>query len=132
MVALVAYGVLAVSRNDARSPSIFPPDIAFAGSPEAYYVYARKGVEQAHAAALKGLAESGCRRLGMYIDGDSYDYPLAWRAMQAGVEVRHVVAPDDWPCLIFSDRGAPPPPPSGPPWRASAPFLYVAGDSARP
>jgi hypothetical protein len=129
MVALVAYGVVAASRNEARPPSIFPPDIAFAGSPEAYYVYARKGVGQAHAAVLKGLAESGCRRLGMYIDGDSYDYPLAWRAMQAGVEVRHVVAADDWPCLIFSDRGAPPPPPSGPPWRPIAPFLYVAGDS---
>ena len=127
MVALVAYGALTASRNEARPPSIFPLDVAFAGSPEAYYVYARKGVEQAHAAVLKGLADTGCRRLGMYIGGDSYDYPLAWRAMQAGVEVRHVVAPNDWPCLIFSDRGAPPPPPSGPPWRASAPFQYVAG-----
>jgi hypothetical protein len=126
MMLLTAYAALAVSSNQSRLPSIDPRDLAFAASPAAYYVVAPNGVETSHAAALGALRATGCRRLGIYIGGDSYDYPLAWRAMQAGVEVRHLTAPDDWACLVFSDRGMPPPRPSGETWRALAPSVYFA------
>ena len=44
----------------------------------------------------------------MYIGEDCYDYPLTWRAMQRGIEVRHVTGPTPWPCLVVSDnRGLP-------------------------
>lgn len=126
MTLLTAYAALAVSRNQSRIPSIDPRALAFAASPAAYYVFAPAGVETAHAAALAALSANGCRRLGMYIGVDSYDYPLAWRAMQTGVEVRHLTAPDDWACVVFSDRGIPPPRPSGESWRAIAPSVYLA------
>lgn len=129
MMLLTAYAALAVSRNQSRMPSVDPRDLAFAASPAAYYVFAPSGVEAAHAAALEALRASGCPRLGMYLGVDSYDYPLAWRAMQAGAEVRHVMAPDDWPCLVFSDRGTPPPRPSGGAWRALGPSVYLAAQA---
>lgn len=126
LMLLVAYGALTVSRNLSRPPSLDPRAVAFDASSAAYYMYAPKGVEEAHASAVKALRATGCRRLGMYIGGDSYDYPLAWRAVQDGVEVRHVVAPDAWPCLVFSDLGMPPPRPSGESWRALTPFVFVS------
>jgi hypothetical protein len=30
-----------------------------------------------------------------------YDYPITWQAMQQGIQVRHLVKEDDWPCLIY-------------------------------
>ena len=75
---------------------------------DAYYVLGPNNSSSDHAAALLAIASSGCKKLGLIIGGDSYDYPLTWRAMKRQVEVRHVVAADDWPCAVFSDRGTPP------------------------
>jgi hypothetical protein len=124
-ILLAAYGALAVCRNEVREPKVVPQEVAFAGSASAYYVSALRGVEEQHAAVLAALAATGCRKLGLFIGADSYDYPLAWRAMQAGVEVHHLVASDDWPCMVFSDQGPPPPRPSGQ-WLQARPFLYLA------
>ncbi len=30
-----------------------------------------------------------------------FEYPLAWQAMQLGIEVRHVFGTDGWPCLVY-------------------------------
>ena len=46
--------------------------------------------------------------LQQVIGEDGYDYPLTWRAMERGFEVRHVLGPDPWPCVLVSDRGGPP------------------------
>jgi hypothetical protein len=56
--------------------------------------------------------------MGLLIGEDDYDYPLTWRAMQRGIEVRHVVGPDPWPCDLVTERGhLPPDGPGVPPWR---------------
>jgi hypothetical protein len=124
-ILLTAYAALAVALNQARPPSVSPKFRALAGSAGAYYMLATEGVEAAQAATLEALGRTGCRRLGMYIGVDSYDYPLAWRAMQAGVEVRHLLVPDDWACVVYSDQGPPPARPSGESWRLLAPSVYA-------
>jgi hypothetical protein len=129
---LLVYGGIAAIQN-VRRP-VDPPMLARGQDPAAYYIAGPPGVAMAHDAALTEVARSTCRRLGLYIGADSYDYPLTWRAMQQGFEVRHVVGPDDWPCAIFTDRG---PPPSHPALRwepTDLPFLYIgrAATSASP
>ena len=124
-ILLAAYGALAVCRNETREPTVVPEEVRFAGSAAAYYFSASRGLQGKHDTVLAALRATGCRKLGMFIGGDSYDYPLAWRAMQAGVEVHHVVEPDDWPCLVFTDRGPPPPRLTGQ-WKEVNPSLYLA------
>jgi hypothetical protein len=81
----------------------------------AYYSY-DSAAKPGHEATLETLRQTGCKRLAVYLHGDRFDYALTWRAMHLGVEVRHYVNPSDWPCLIFSDLGAPPPTASGRSW----------------
>jgi len=75
-------------------------------------------------ALLYFAASRGCRRIGLFIGGDSYDYPLTWRAMQAGMETRHVAPGDPWPCLVFTDGTVEIP--ASAPWRPyRVPFVLV-------
>ncbi len=91
------------------TPDAFFRELRQAFSDEAYYRLGPPGLGPTHAAVLRELDGSGCRRLALFLGGDSWEYPLTWRAMQQGVEVRHLVGPSDpWPCAIFSDRGEPP------------------------
>jgi hypothetical protein len=101
--ALLAHGHHAATHNESRLP-FFPRVLTYVAS----YYGDRTDIRQEHGEVLRLLEELGCRRLGLFIGGDSYDYPLTWRAMQLGIEVRHVQGRDPWPCLIFSDRGLPP------------------------
>ncbi len=123
--ALAVLGALAFAHGvyaavlDGRRPLRRWEEIRQGGAPAAYYIGGPAGVGPVHAEALEQLARGGCRRLGLHLGGDSYDYPLTWRAMQRGVEVRHVLGPDPWPCAVFSDRGEPPPRPDGAPWSAT-------------
>jgi hypothetical protein len=100
----LAFGVAAaihnVSRSAARTLTVREPT-------EDYYVN-RPGQRPMHDAALDAATRIGCRRIGLWIGEDSFDYPLTWRAMQRGIEVRHVTGPDTWPCILVSDRGPPP------------------------
>jgi hypothetical protein len=59
-------------------------------------------------AVLQFLADTGRRRLGLYVGETEYEYPLIWKAMRQGVRVEHYVTPSAWPEAIYSDRGAPP------------------------
>jgi hypothetical protein len=125
VVAIAAHGALAVALNERRP--LAPGSLLHGRSDLAYYASGPADAAKEHAAALRALAECRCTRLGLYIGGDSYDYPLTWRAMQAGCEVRHLTGPDAWPCAVFSDQGEPPP---GTSWRwqrAGATHLYVRG-----
>lgn len=111
----VARGGTAAARNVQR-PLRPWWSVQRGGAPSAYYAAAPAGVGWSHSQVLHALERSGCKRLGLSIGADSYDYPLTWRAMQRGVEVRHVLGADDWPCAIWSDRGEPPARPDGAPW----------------
>lgn len=127
MAILAAHGGYVALRNEARP--VEPGSMATGSSPATYYA-AFAGLAplaRAHERALAALGSSGCARLGLYIGEDSYDYPLTWRAMGTGVEVRHLVGPDPWPCLVFSDRGPPPSLADGRAWRATpSRYLFVA------
>jgi hypothetical protein len=126
--ALVAHAATAAAKT-ARRPAV--RIFAGASAPASYYLDGPAGVAAQHEAVLAWLAASGCKRLGLFIGGDSYDYPLTWRAMQRGVEVRHVVRPSAWPCAVFSDRGVPPG--AGQAWsRTEHAFLYVPATPLAP
>jgi hypothetical protein len=123
-IVLCAQGVRSSLGNELRPvPNLVSTSLGLL--PASYYA-AWPGGWAAHVHAMNALARSGCRRLGLFIGGDSYDYPLTWHAMQRGVEVRHVTRPDSWPCVVFSDRGPPPRPPNAT-WCpvASAPEVFV-------
>jgi hypothetical protein len=84
-----------------------------------------------HDAALAVAERLGCSRIGLFIGGDSFDYPLTWRAMQRGIEVRHYFGADAWPCVVFTDRGPPPAPPGTPRWApALGQNVFVPGTAA--
>jgi len=120
LAALVAVGAIATGGAavvlNARRP-IDPARLASGQDAATYYLSAQKEIAAEHEAVLQALATSSCRRLGLQIGGDSFDYPLTWRAMLRGVEVRHVDGAGVWPCLIFSDQGPPADRTDGAPWR---------------
>jgi hypothetical protein len=119
---LVAFAGVAAAKT-ARRP-LNATALATARDEANYYRDGPGGTVDQHEAVLRWLVSSGCQRLGLYIGEDSYDYPLTWRAMQRGVEVRHVVRPTEWPCAVFSDRGTPPR--MGAAWASSElPFVFV-------
>ncbi len=117
-LASLGMGAEAASHNRSRPVSgLAAPSAATAG----YYAEpARRFVKQVDDAALEVARVTGCRRLGLYIGEDDYDYPITWRAMQRGIEVRHVVGPDAWPCIVLSLRGPPPVAAGERPWIAVA------------
>jgi hypothetical protein len=108
---LGALGARATLHNELR-PVPNPLGAWFGLLPASYYA-ARRELWPSHLHAMAAIASSGCNRLGLLIGGDSYDYPITWRAMRRGLEVRHVTGSDPWPCVLYSDRGPPPPAPGG-------------------
>lgn len=102
----LASGFLAATTNPFRPLSVpfvlDPPPRAF------LYYTTRPQVRDANEHALERIRRSGCRRVALYIDSQAYDYPLAWRAMQEGIEVHRYVEPSAWACLVYSELGRPP------------------------
>jgi hypothetical protein len=129
-VAVVALGLAAALRNELRPPRLVPPDAA-----SSYYA-ALPALRPSHDRALHALEASGCRRLGVYFPGaadadfgEAWDYPLTWRARLEGIKVLTVVAPSDWPCLVYSTGQPPPFAPGRPPWIRLEPRIYVRSPS---
>lgn len=70
---------------------------------------------------LQHVEEQGCMRIGLLFGPDSVDYPLTWRAMQAGIQTRYIREPLydesgtsiwkfreedlDWPCMLYASYG---------------------------
>jgi len=102
MIAAMAQSAVAAAQNTSRP--LDPVKMLHTQGPDAYYVNGSDEARRAHARVLQVLAVTGCRRLGLFIGENSYDYPLTWRAMRQGIEVRHVTAPDPWACAVFGDR----------------------------
>jgi len=125
LVFTAAHATVAATLNPRRP--VDPAKIFEGRSAQAYYTSGPLGVAETHDATLHALEQLPCRRLGLFIGANSYDYPLTWRAMRRGWEVRYLVGPDDWPCAVFSDQGPPPPRPTGDAWLTTgSPFLFVA------
>lgn len=101
----IAYGYVCASNNVFRPLSI--PGLLAMDRDVQYYA-AQPWTLEAHNNVLTRLKQTGCRRLGLFLTGDSYDYPLTWRAMRSGTLVRHYRTTSGWPCLIYSDNGTPP------------------------
>ncbi len=128
-VAALAHGAY-TAVNNAQRP-LAPTILRTARDEMSYYRWGPAGVGLIQSQVLAQISRSTCRRLGLFIGGDTYDYPLTWRAMRLGFRVRHVVGPDDWPCAVYSDRGPPPARPDGREWQPTGvQDLFVAGEGA--
>lgn len=126
--AAVAYATAVAAGHESR-----PPLRGLAGVAEVQYYANRPAVRPVHDAVLAAAHELGCRRVGIVIGGDGYDYPLTWRAMQAGIEVHHVFGEDPWPCLVFSELQIPAAALATRRWTPTGvPFLFLNAAAARP
>lgn len=101
-VAALALGLGIAVDDETRPPLGGDGSALLAG----YYVN-RPLAKHGQDVALREARARGCRRIGVVLGDDGYDYPLTWRAMREGREVRHVFSgADPWPCLVFGDGGA--------------------------
>ena len=104
VAALVALGHgYAVALGNTTRPPLSTP--IWATTRDWSYYVIRASMLPRHDAALEIAKITGCRKMGLLIEEDSYDYPLTWRAMQRGIEVRHVFGTDPWPCVVFAEDG---------------------------
>jgi len=87
----------------------------------AYYANA-PSLKADHDIFFQNMEEGGCKRIGLVFGPDSVDYPLTWRAMQSGIQVRYLreqvregnrfvwrfrEEDADWPCVIYASYGVP-------------------------
>jgi hypothetical protein len=128
-VALAAAGALwhgysVAVANPTRPPLSTPP---WAAARDWSYYVNRPSMLARHEAALQVARRIGCRRIGLRLGEDSYDYPLTWRAMRQGMEVRHVFGSDPWPCVVVAEEGAPAGLPDAREWLpTAAPGVFVS------
>jgi hypothetical protein len=128
-LALAADGARAAVEDESRPVRLEARLLEQAHAPAAYYFSSGDALYRIHGATLAILEASGCRRLGLVIGGDSYDYPLAWRAMDNGVEVRHLVGETAarWdPCAVFVEDASPPPGEPGRWIQSTVPFVWFS------
>jgi hypothetical protein len=123
--ALVCLAAFGYGAKVALSHETRPPLSRVEGVERAGYYANQPNTKPAHDLVLRAASALRCDRVGLFIGGDSFDYPLTWRAMKQGVEVRHVFGADPWPCLVFADTR----PPGSPETLGWSPtpygFLYV-------
>jgi hypothetical protein len=131
--AIVAALALVFSTKVAADNEPRPP-LGGASGPLQHGYYANQPTTgRAHDIALSAARQLRCTRLGLNLGEDSFDYPLTWRAMQQGIEVRHVFGEDPWPCLVFTDQRPKTDVVARNRWSpTNVPFLFVNGaDPAR-
>ena len=114
----LAYGFFAATNNPSR-PLLL--SYFWGESPsrnDAYYRNA--GGKSDHDLLLKTAQEKGCKRIGLVLGPNSVEYPITWRAMQAGMETRHITYSEnvvdrrvtkessitnDWACMAYVATG---------------------------
>ena len=71
-------------------------------SRQAGYYIDRK-VKKEHDFVLDTARMQQCPRIGLLIEGDTWDYPLTWQAMSEYRETRHVRprVTDGWACILY-------------------------------
>lgn len=108
---LVLVGVLALAAgyavaldNHSKPWIARVPDAA--GREVRYYMFCPNGqaLKAEHDRVLERMVTSGQTRLGLTLGSDDCEYPLTWRAMQRGIEVRHCAATSTWPEATFPAR----------------------------
>ncbi len=97
-VAATLAGAVAAAANELRPP-LSPRQRPLTGD----YYRTHTLLEEPQATALRLARETGCRRLGIFMGESGYDYPLTWRAMQEGIEVRHAFGTAEWACLVYAE-----------------------------
>ena len=77
---------------------------------ELYYLYCPGGlaIKAEHDTVLAHLTATGGSRLGLVLGFDDCEYPLAWRAVRQGLEVRHCAAKSPWPDAVYVSTRATP------------------------
>jgi hypothetical protein len=101
--AAVALALWVGVRNHARPP------LAAEVGPRTLTYYRTFGAERPRTLQLevmKVAERTECRRIGIFMGENGFDYPLTWLSMLRGAEVRHLLAADPWPCLVYAEPGS--------------------------
>lgn len=103
----LSYAYYCATHNTGKE--LYPGEVFHVNRDESYYAHYGDGLKlkDRDDAVLAKLREKGSTRLGLLIGLNDYEYPLTWRAMRQGVEVRHYIEPSTWPQLILSRKGVP-------------------------
>lgn len=103
---LLALGVGYYDATHMLGKPVWPAALGRYPRDELYYLYRPDGaaLKREHDAVLARLSAAGGTRLGLVLGVDDYDYPLAWRAMRQGVEVRHCARRSPWPDVVFATQ----------------------------
>lgn len=64
--------------------------------------FASRGTYHSHADLCQAVAEQGCRKIGLYMTEDSYEYPL-WRMLVGAEELEHVGVTNETQSLQRTD-----------------------------
>ncbi|XCN74138.1 MAG: hypothetical protein Q3M24_05110 [Candidatus Electrothrix aestuarii] len=101
------FSFTAVARNKSRS---LPLSNFFQGieSREDRY-YSSPALKKEHDLIIKMSDRLQCRQVGLLSFGDTCDYPLTWRLMRQGTEVRHINSQyeDKWSCIMYQAEDRP-------------------------
>lgn len=108
----LAYGFYAATHNETKE--LYPGELFHVDRDRGYY--ARNWVKPRDDQTLSTLRGVGGTHLGLYFGLSDYEYPLTWRAMREGFQVRHCSGTETWPDVILSLKGRPPAAPGCEPW----------------
>jgi len=106
LAALAVLDAVAVAVQNERRPPMGSVSSYVASYYEPHIEMMRAGHERALAAAVA----TGCRDLEILDSTPGCEYPLVWRAMQAGLTVRHFSQNDLKACLVYRSPDVEPPP----------------------
>lgn len=118
----LSYGTLVASHVPSRPLSLSHFWGERVSRINAYYN--NIGLEKNHTLLLNQAKIEQCSRIGLILGPDSVEYPITWRAMQQGIETRHmwssfqereeryyrtfhfIEQDKNWPCLIYVAHGS--------------------------
>ena len=111
-LALIAlsYAVVVACNNPHRPLSLAQFWGQWPDRGKAYYNNALDEDRHSHQYLLNTARAKGCRQIGLLLGSNSNEYPLTWRLMSEGRDVRHqFVAKEntdaEWPCLYYMEFG---------------------------
>ena len=101
------FSFTALARNKSRSLQLSNFFQGIASREDGYYT--SQILKEEHNLIIETAKKLQCRQVGLLSFGDTCDYPLTWRLMKLGTEVRHIKSQfeDEWSCIMYQAEDRP-------------------------